>query len=136
VTHVVIYDSDGVTVAGRCEGASWTGGCPRSAPGLPVACAGRRINVIDSAGNVRLDLRIEPDAISCPLVALHVVSADFAEVREGAGAQAAAPGLPGGPGARDFIEKGVRALRPIGAALARLRGKILQKLKEQVTGSH
>ena len=135
MTHVVIYDSDGVTVAGRCEGASWTGGCPRSAPGLPVACAGRRINVIDAAGTVRLDLRVEADAVSCPLVALHVVSADFAEVREGAGAQAAAPGLPGGPGARDLIRTGIRALQPIGAALARLRGKIMQRIKGQVPGS-
>jgi hypothetical protein len=79
VAHVLIYDSDGVRSVDQCEGASWTGGCPRSVPGSPVACAGRRIAVIDSAGTVLLELRVEPDAVSCPLVALQFVSKDFAE---------------------------------------------------------
>jgi hypothetical protein len=78
VAHVLIYDSDGVSVD-QCEGASWTGGCPRSEPGSPVACAGRRIAVVDAAGTVLLELRVEPDAVSCPLVALQLVSKDSAE---------------------------------------------------------
>lgn len=79
VAHVLIYDSDGVNSVDQCEGASWTGGCPRSMPGSPVACAGHRIAVIDSAGTVLLELRVEPDAVSCPLVALQLVSKDVAE---------------------------------------------------------
>jgi hypothetical protein len=79
VAHVLIYDSDGVSTVDQCEGATWTGGCPRSAPGSPVACAGHRIAVVDAAGAVLLELRVEPDAVSCPLVALQLVSKDSAE---------------------------------------------------------
>ena len=132
MTQVLIFESDSVTIAGQCEGASWTGGCPRSAPGSPVACAGRRINVIDSAGAVRFDLRVEPDAVSCPLVALQLVSEDFADIREGAGAQTATPDAPPGPKHRGLIQTGAGA---IGAALSRLGGKIRDRIKGQVPGS-
>ena len=128
MTRVLIFDSDGVSIAGQCEGASWTGGCARSKPGAPVACAGRRINVIDSAGAVRFDLRVEADAVSCPLVALQLVGKDFGEPREGAAAQTTTPHAPGGAKRRGFVRTGAGM---IGAALARLRGKI----KGQVPGS-
>jgi hypothetical protein len=83
VAHVLIYDGDGVSSFDQCEGASWTGGCPRSETGSPVACAGHRIAVIDSAGTVLLELRVEPDAVSCPLVALQLVSKDSTERPKG-----------------------------------------------------
>jgi hypothetical protein len=66
--NVKIYGEDGTQVVDECEGPTWTGGCPRTALGEPVACAGRLLEVAAARGN--LYLRVDPGARACPLATL------------------------------------------------------------------
>jgi len=82
MAKVLIYAPDGAAVEDRCQGPSWAGGCPRSAPGAPVACAGRKI-VVSRPGGVQIELTVAPDAQSCPLAAFELAGVDC-PVDEGA----------------------------------------------------
>jgi len=70
MVHVLVYSEDGERLVDQCEGANWSGGCPRSPPGRPVLCAGRKLIVLGANGVIRMVLAVEPDAVSCPLAAL------------------------------------------------------------------
>ena len=79
VAKALIYAEDGSHIVDQCLGPSWAGGCPRSLPGRPVACAGRKIALVGRSGMVRLVLTVEPLTACCPLAALNLVGRDFAE---------------------------------------------------------
>ena len=75
----ILTDSNG-EAADECSGPTWAGTCPMVRPGQRVACAGRRIELLNAAG-VRLELTVEPDARSCPLAPLNVIGHVFAKPR-------------------------------------------------------
>lgn len=66
-----IYADDGVRVEDECPGPFWTGHCSRCLPGAPVPCAGRKVLVLRSETGVACILRVERDAVTCPLAALN-----------------------------------------------------------------
>ena len=75
--EALICDEAGQPVMDPCEGALWNGGCPRTKPGLPVACSGRNL-VVSGVAGTRVVLAIEPGATSCPLAAFDVYSTSSA----------------------------------------------------------
>jgi hypothetical protein len=75
IAKAVIYAPDGASIDSHCHGPSWAGGCPRSAPGAPVACAGRKV-IASGPGGVQIELTVAPDAKSCPLAAFAFAGVD------------------------------------------------------------
>ena len=57
----------------RCEGPIRGGVCAKAAPGELVGCAGQEIAVLDGETLLAL-MRVEPNARSCPLAAIGMVS--------------------------------------------------------------
>jgi hypothetical protein len=67
IAQAAIYSPDG-TVNGTCHGPTWSGGCEKTAPGQPVACAGRTI-VAKGIDGAEIVLTVAAGARSCPLAA-------------------------------------------------------------------
>ena len=70
MANVLIRAKDAASADGLCEGPLWSARCSLTAPGQPVACAGREIVISDHQGIRLAVLEVEPDAQVCPLVAL------------------------------------------------------------------
>jgi hypothetical protein len=75
----ILSESNGEAVD-ECSGPTWAGGCPNVEPGQRVACAGLRIELLNTHG-VRLGLTVEPGATSCPLAPLNFIGHVFAKPR-------------------------------------------------------
>ena len=78
MANALIYAADGTEIVEQCQGADWTGACPRAPAGAPVACAGRKVIAMGPGGLAVFTLRVEPDATTCPLAALSFLDGETA----------------------------------------------------------
>jgi len=70
MTRALVLSTNGLQFVSRCMGPDTAGNCPSALRGETVACAGRVVAPIPSAGARPFIWAVEPDAKVCPLTAL------------------------------------------------------------------